>query len=1418
MQKPASGSSTVMATTRADINGNYKATISFDASAKPDVFVRVFARSAAANVSPSGGTSTYFMDSDVVKGVTDGLTAVSNTVAKNNTDDQYTAFSVLSAMTLASAYATQIGSGGKMPSQIDARFSATETGTYYESGTTIIHVIEQDRWDWDVVDHEYGHYVEKLYNFGTEPSISYSHSTGQNLSETYGKEHGTEIAFAEGWPTFFAIEASLNLAGTPYAKGVPGVGNTLYEDTEDASLSFDLATSVGNGEDDEQSVRDALYHLVQGDQGIRIDPQTMLSEFSSSTVETMGAAWDAIANPLDNSDRVKVAKILGGQKIAPVETAPDDNASLKLKDSPTFKWDKNGGGPSYKLNQFKVAFYSSDMKTRIFETPDLGDVDHYQPTADDWKKIFKGHDQVKWVVEGKNTANPETPGGKLGWYWSDARKVGGIKIGFVIDDTGSMSDEIDSVKSALQAYIDEVRASVPEGEDIPTLALTTFKDDVTPRLATNDLDAMKAAVGALFASGGGDCPEASAQALMNASEEIAPGGTLLLATDALTHPGVDLDGVIADLRSKGITVNVVLSGDCSEDPSVSGASAALTASRFSVPVGAAPVAVAESGADCNCNGGDASASTVSGPAGTAGSSVATAVDTLLSGIGAKEGVGVALEPPKTTGGTPGTLVTPLDDHGDTPDTATQLIVNGRTVGGVISVAVQDAEGLDAADPADFFSVFLEAGKTYAIMVRTDGSSTLSGTLLDQDGTTSLATLPYAYYNGESTLYALRYTANSTGGYFVEISGKGLATFYTIRVSDSALDGVSSSLRLFSTVAAQTGGVFQYKDSVKSGSADDLKDYTSTLLNVMTSTLRPTVLTATPGVAPAGTPIDIELDARGTNWLPGVTTVAFSGDGLTVNSVNVTSATSLIVSLVISPDASLGFRDVTVTTQIGTSTESATGSSVLRLDPQATAPTLLQVSPSTFSQGQTATITVRGVNTAWDSTSTLSFGPGMAVSALNVVSPTEMTATIMVNPGAGIGFRTATVTTATQGTQRADRALFVSAAPLTTVPFIDSISPRTGDLGARLDVAVTGTNTHFAAGVTTASFADGVSVSSLDVIDNTHAVAHILVSLGASPGFRDVSLSTGTEMAVLLQGFLVSSTIVHPAQLVSVSPGSIVQGQRAVVTIRGVNTAFTAGSTTASLGLGITIVDTTVIDPTDLSITIIAAPGAATGLRDVTVTTGSENLTLTGAFTVLEAPVHPAQLVSVSPGSIVQGQRAVVTIRGVNTAFTAGSTTASLGLGITIVDTTVIDPTDLSITIIAAPGAATGLRDVTVTTGSENLTLTGAFTVLEAPVHPAQLVSVSPRSIVQGQRAVVTIRGVNTAFTAGSTTASLGLGITIVDTTVIDPTDLSITIIAAPGAATGLRDVTVTTGSENLTLTGAVHRARGSDANHQARPR
>jgi uncharacterized repeat protein (TIGR01451 family) len=133
-----------------------------------------------------------------------------------------------------------------------------------------------------------------------------------------------------------------------------------------------------------------------------------------------------------------------------------------------------------------------------------------------------------------------------------------VDMAFVIDVTGSMQEEINGVIKALKGFIAEIDPS-----DSPLIALIVFTDEVKIQAFTRDLDVLLGAVEKLKASGGGTCPEASAEALLIAVPHTKEGGYILFATDASPYADAEIEKVMALLRSKGIRFNAMITGDCS---------------------------------------------------------------------------------------------------------------------------------------------------------------------------------------------------------------------------------------------------------------------------------------------------------------------------------------------------------------------------------------------------------------------------------------------------------------------------------------------------------------------------------------------------------------------------------------------------------------------------------------------------------------------------------------------------------------------------------------------------------------------------------------------------------------------------------------------------------------------------------------
>jgi mRNA-degrading endonuclease HigB of HigAB toxin-antitoxin module len=95
-----------------------------------------------------------------------------------------------------------------------------------------------------------------------------------------------------------------------------------------------------------------------------------------------------------------------------------------------------------------------------------------------------------------------------------------------------------------------------------------------------------------------------------------------------------------------------------------------------------------------------------------------------------------------------------------------------------------------------------------------------------------------------------------------------------------------------------------------------------------------------------------------------------------------------------------------------------------------------------------------------------------------------------------------------------------------------LSPAAGAQNTSITVAVTGSQTHFLQGTTTASFGGGIQVTGVTVIDLLHANVNITIPASTALGFYDVALTTNGEVTRILGGFTVTAgtpilTVVNP---------------------------------------------------------------------------------------------------------------------------------------------------------------------------------------------------------------------------------------------------------------------------------------------------
>jgi sugar lactone lactonase YvrE len=184
---------------------------------------------------------------------------------------------------------------------------------------------------------------------------------------------------------------------------------------------------------------------------------------------------------------------------------------------------------------------------------------------------------------------------------------------------------------------------------------------------------------------------------------------------------------------------------------------------------------------------------------------------------------------------------------------------------------------------------------------------------------------------------------------------------------------------------------------------------------------PTLTSISPAGGPLGATVPVTLSGSGFFGSGGAnagsaacslngTTVFVSGSGVTVSNVSATSDTSLSAAFNIAANATPGARDVTVTTDSGTS-----GSVKFTIQvPVAPAPTLTSITPPTEVRGTTATLTLTGTNFVPGATSVAADGSGISFTNVSVTSTTSLTATLNVSAGANLGGHNVRVSTAGGG--------------------------------------------------------------------------------------------------------------------------------------------------------------------------------------------------------------------------------------------------------------------------------------------------------------------------------------------------------------------------------------------------------------------
>jgi hypothetical protein len=307
-------------------------------------------------------------------------------------------------------------------------FESARISAYLGSSSKNIRILLDDRFDWDVVAHEFGHAIADEHMFLGVPAVGGSHDGSNqydyasNTNTLNDKAKSLTLAFNEGFGTYFG--ASL-LEKSAYKGRFKNVGDKKYDDTEDSNIHAsmeDNAAPGSYGEDTENAIYNLFWDLYDSANEANSRTKPKIDGLADRTALGLGDLWklmdggqfanisdfwkksylpsgdiaDFIKEGDNAIDGAKLRKALNAAEtfaefgMAPLLFSPAANTTIILVTNvgPTFKWDQvYTGNADLKLNKHRLAIYTQDLKTLLFLSPEQTDKTEYKLTAQDLTDI-----------------------------------------------------------------------------------------------------------------------------------------------------------------------------------------------------------------------------------------------------------------------------------------------------------------------------------------------------------------------------------------------------------------------------------------------------------------------------------------------------------------------------------------------------------------------------------------------------------------------------------------------------------------------------------------------------------------------------------------------------------------------------------------------------------------------------------------------------------------------------------------------------------------------------------------------------------------------------------------------------------------------------------------------------------------------
>jgi len=191
-----------------------------------------------------------------------------------------------------------------------------------------------------------------------------------------------------------------------------------------------------------------------------------------------------------------------------------------------------------------------------------------------------------------------------------------------------------------------------------------------------------------------------------------------------------------------------------------------------------------------------------------------------------------------------------------------------------------------------------------------------------------------------------------------------------------------------------------------------------------------------------------------------------------------------------------------------------------------APTITSIDPVSAAPGDTISVVITGDN--FGGASELSF-PGMLIENFTVDNPTQITVAINIPPDAVDGPRDVSVTTP-GGIATLTNGFFIEKVlgpPIEVpIPTLTSLNPVSAAPGDTMSISIAGSNFN---GATEVDFGQGINVDSFNIDTPSQITTNISVTLNATVGTRDISVTTPGGTATLTASFTIEELLISPPE-------------------------------------------------------------------------------------------------------------------------------------------------------------------------------------------------------------------------------------------------------------------------------------------------